>query len=166
MGEPATFDEADWAELTGPDKKALGKFSRVSMGFDALAKAPGVGQKSMDSLMAKGLAIEGEPSIHGNRVDARQPDAGLSANLEPHRSVAPISGRAFVPRRHAARHDRRHDAVDTIEALALGRLAVAGRVRLDNDVAGLPAQQRVAVVLHAPLQHRPLESVSGWRHRF
>lgn len=65
MSEPATFEEADWAELTGPDKKALSAFSRVSQEFDALSTATGVGQKSMDSLMAKGLAVEGEPSIHG-----------------------------------------------------------------------------------------------------
>lgn len=65
MSEPITFDEADWRDLTGHDKKALRTFSRVAIDFEPLAKASGVGQKSMDALIAKGLAVEGEPSTHG-----------------------------------------------------------------------------------------------------
>ena len=65
MSEPATFDEDDWAALTGTDKKALRIFGRVAIGFEPLAKAPGVGQKSMDGLTKKGLAVEGEQSLHG-----------------------------------------------------------------------------------------------------
>ncbi|QOZ52879.1 hypothetical protein XH90_17045 [Bradyrhizobium sp. CCBAU 53338] len=61
----ATFDEEDWRSLTASDKKALRIFSRVAIGFEPLAKASGVGQKSMDSLIAKGLAIEGDRSLHG-----------------------------------------------------------------------------------------------------
>jgi hypothetical protein len=38
MGEPITFDESDWRELTGHDKKALRIFSRVAIGFEPLAK--------------------------------------------------------------------------------------------------------------------------------
>ncbi len=65
MSEPATFDEDDWRGLTGHDKKSLQIFSRVALDFEPLAKAAGVGQKSMDALVAKGLAVEGEPSLHG-----------------------------------------------------------------------------------------------------
>ena len=65
MTEPATFDESDWAELTGHDKKALRKFSSIGLDYDPLAKAPGVGQKSMDALISKGLAVEGDESIYG-----------------------------------------------------------------------------------------------------
>lgn len=65
VSEPATFDESDWASLTGPDKKALKTFSRTGLGYEPLAKAPGVGQKSMDALIAKGLAVEGERCLHG-----------------------------------------------------------------------------------------------------
>lgn len=65
MDEPTTFDEADWYELTGNDKKALKIFSRVAIDFEPLAKATGVGQKSMDALIAKGLAVEGPSSRHG-----------------------------------------------------------------------------------------------------
>lgn len=65
MSEPITFDDSDWRELTGHDKKALRIFSRVAIGFEPLAKAAGVGQKSMDALMAQGLAVEGEPGLHG-----------------------------------------------------------------------------------------------------
>ncbi|TKV73676.1 hypothetical protein FDV58_36315 [Bradyrhizobium elkanii] len=65
MNEPATFDEDDWRDLTGPDKRALRIFSRVAIDFEPLAKASGVGQKSMDELIAKGLAIEGNRSLHG-----------------------------------------------------------------------------------------------------
>lgn len=63
--ETTTFDESDWRELTGHDKKALRTFSRVAIDFEPLAKASGVGQKSMDALIAKGLAVEGSPSLHG-----------------------------------------------------------------------------------------------------
>ncbi len=65
MGELITFNETDWRELTGSDKKALRIFSRVAIGFEPLAKASGVGQKSMDALIAKGLAMEGERSLRG-----------------------------------------------------------------------------------------------------
>ena len=65
MEEAATFDELDWRGLTGNDKRALGIFSRVALDFEPLARATGVGQQSMDSLMAKGLAVEGEESLHG-----------------------------------------------------------------------------------------------------
>lgn len=63
--EPATFDESDWQTLTTADKKALKVFSRVAIGFEPLAKAAGVGQPSMDALILKELAVEGEPSLHG-----------------------------------------------------------------------------------------------------
>jgi hypothetical protein len=62
LEEPATFSEDDWAELTGPDKKALKTLGRTTLGFETLAKSPGVGQKSMDALISKGLAVEGETS--------------------------------------------------------------------------------------------------------
>jgi len=67
MTQPATFEESDWAELSGPDKKALKTLSRYgfSLGFEPLARAAGVGQKSVDSLISKGLAIEGENGLHG-----------------------------------------------------------------------------------------------------
>jgi hypothetical protein len=65
MTETVKFDEDDWRELTGSDKKALRTLSRVAIDFEPLAKATGVGQKSMDALIAKDLAVEGEPSLHG-----------------------------------------------------------------------------------------------------
>ncbi len=65
MSERATFDENDWASLSPSDKKALKTFSRVAISFEPLAKAAGVGQKSMDSLIAKNLAVEGPESLHG-----------------------------------------------------------------------------------------------------
>ena len=65
MSDPSAFDKSDWADLESHEKNALRKFSRVATDFEALAKAAGVGQKSMDDLMAKGLAVEGEPSRHG-----------------------------------------------------------------------------------------------------
>jgi hypothetical protein len=65
VSEPTTFDESDWRELTGYHKKALRIFSRIAIGFEPLAKAAGVAQKSMDALMAMGLAVEGEPGLHG-----------------------------------------------------------------------------------------------------
>lgn len=65
MSEPITFNDTDWRELTGHDKKALRTFSRVAISFEPLAKASGVGQKSMDALIAKGLAEEGAMSRHG-----------------------------------------------------------------------------------------------------
>lgn len=68
MTDPATFDEADWNQLTGHDKRALRIFSRVALDFEPLAKAAGVGQASMDSLIAQGLAVEGDPYRHGNRT--------------------------------------------------------------------------------------------------
>ena len=65
MSEPASFDQRDWSELTGADKKALRIFSRVSLDFEPLAKVAGVGQKSMDALIEKGLVSEGQLSRHG-----------------------------------------------------------------------------------------------------
>lgn len=65
MSEPTTFGESDRRGLTGHDKKALRTFSRVAIDFEPLAKAAGVGQKSMDALMAMDLAVEGEPGLHG-----------------------------------------------------------------------------------------------------
>ena len=67
MTQPATFDEEDFADLSMADKKALRISSRVGFGLDynPLAKAAGVGQKSMDSLIAKDLAVEGDGSLHG-----------------------------------------------------------------------------------------------------
>ena len=65
MTQPATFDETDWADLSMADKKALRIFSRISLDYDPLAKIPGVGQKSMDSLILKELAVEGDECLHG-----------------------------------------------------------------------------------------------------
>lgn len=59
------FTLEDWAELTPYDKKALKAFARNTTGFEPLSKAVGVGQPSMDALIAKGLAVEGEPGLHG-----------------------------------------------------------------------------------------------------
>jgi hypothetical protein len=68
MSEAATFDEEDWRELTAADKKALGIISRYAIDFEVIAKMSGVGQSSMDVLISKGLAVEGEPSkVHGRR---------------------------------------------------------------------------------------------------
>lgn len=44
MGEATTFDESDWRELTGHDKKALHTFSQVAINLEPLAKVAGVGQ--------------------------------------------------------------------------------------------------------------------------
>ena len=53
MTEPATFDEEDWHELTGSDKKAIRILNRYgfSLGLEPLARVAGVGQKSVDALM-------------------------------------------------------------------------------------------------------------------
>jgi hypothetical protein len=69
MSETATFDENDWRDLTPADKKALKVIPRYSAGdFEIIAKMVGLGQPSMDALLAKGLAVEGEPSkVHGRR---------------------------------------------------------------------------------------------------
>jgi len=69
MDEPATFDESDWAELTTHDKRMLTICARAFMvSFESLAKAPGMGQKSVDSLLAQGLLIEGDPNRHNQRT--------------------------------------------------------------------------------------------------
>lgn len=60
-----TFDEDDWSELTPADKKALKRLSLTTLDFDPLAKTSGVGQQSMDSLVAKGITEEGPRGIHG-----------------------------------------------------------------------------------------------------
>lgn len=67
MAEPATFDESDWAALTGAGKKALRILHSYgfSLSFEPLSRAAGVGQKSMNSLIEMGLAIEGDSGIHG-----------------------------------------------------------------------------------------------------
>ena len=65
MSEPATFDYADWRELTASDKRALWLLSRLGSNFEPLAKTTGVGQHRMDSLLAKGLAVEGPASVSG-----------------------------------------------------------------------------------------------------
>jgi hypothetical protein len=65
MSEPITFNEDDWRELTAQDKNALRKFARVSFDFEPLSRASGVGQKSMDALIGKGLAVEGPASLYG-----------------------------------------------------------------------------------------------------
>jgi hypothetical protein len=65
MSGPFTFNEDDWRELTMQDKNALRKFSKVSFDFEPLSRAPGVGEQSMDALIAKGLAVEGQSSIYG-----------------------------------------------------------------------------------------------------
>lgn len=65
MEQPATFNEEDWRRLTAHDKRSLRLFSSRSLGFEPLANLTGVGQKSMDALMAKGLAVEGEPGTYG-----------------------------------------------------------------------------------------------------
>lgn len=65
MKEIATFNEIDWRALTGSDKKAFSKLGYLTLGYDHLSNIPGVGQKSMDSLLAKGLAVEGERCLHG-----------------------------------------------------------------------------------------------------
>ncbi len=59
------FDEDDWAEITPSDKKALRIFSRVALGYESLSKAPGVGVRSMEALISKGLAEEGKTGLHG-----------------------------------------------------------------------------------------------------
>ena len=63
----ATFTAQDWERLSGHDKKALRTLSRIgaSLGFEPIAKASGVGEGSITSLMAQGLIEEGEPGIHG-----------------------------------------------------------------------------------------------------
>lgn len=68
MTEPATFDEDDWAALSGADKKALRILSNYGFNTispDPLARAAGVGAKSMESLIQKGLAVETESGLHG-----------------------------------------------------------------------------------------------------
>ena len=59
------FDDTDWRGLSGQAKKALRIFSRVAIDFEPLAKAAGIGQGSMDVLLEKGLAVEGDMSRHG-----------------------------------------------------------------------------------------------------
>ncbi|GAB1362417.1 hypothetical protein MASR1M32_16530 [Rhodobacter sp.] len=68
MSEPATFDESDWAALSGADKKALRilhNYGFNSISPDPLARAAGVGAKSMESLIRKGLATEAPSGLHG-----------------------------------------------------------------------------------------------------
>lgn len=63
----AIFTRDDWEGLTPNDKRVIKIFARVSIDYEPLAKAVGVGQQSMDALIAKGLAEEGSPSLHGRR---------------------------------------------------------------------------------------------------
>jgi len=67
MFDAATFDEKDWAALTPADKEALTTLARTGADFQAVATWPNVGQFNMDSLLAKGLALEGALSIYGRR---------------------------------------------------------------------------------------------------
>lgn len=64
MSAAASFDEDDWSALSGSDKKALQRMLRA-FDFEPLANLPGVGIKSIDTLMEKGLVVEGELSLHG-----------------------------------------------------------------------------------------------------
>lgn len=63
----ATFTVQDWERLSGHDKKALRILSRIgaNLGFEPIAKAPGVGEASINSLIAQELIKEGEPGLHG-----------------------------------------------------------------------------------------------------
>ena len=66
--EPATFDESDWQELTAADKKAIKILNQYGFGNirpEPLARAVGVGQRSIDALIKKGLAVEDAPGLHG-----------------------------------------------------------------------------------------------------
>ena len=65
MNDSTKFTKLDWVELTPADKKALKIFANYATDFEPLAKLAGVGQKSMDDLIRKELAVEGEKSIHG-----------------------------------------------------------------------------------------------------
>ena len=68
VSEEATFDEADWRALTGADKKALDILHRYGFGNvspEPLARAAGVGARSMESLVSKALAVETAPGLHG-----------------------------------------------------------------------------------------------------
>jgi hypothetical protein len=67
MFDAATFNETDWAALTPSDSEALVILARSVADFEPLARSPRVEQVTMDSLMAKGLAIEGALSIYGRR---------------------------------------------------------------------------------------------------
>jgi hypothetical protein len=77
MNDRATFDERDFNQLTPHDKRALRIFWGVTSDFESLVKASGVGQKGMDALIAKGLAIEGDPSSDGRTF--KLTDKGLLA---------------------------------------------------------------------------------------
>jgi hypothetical protein len=55
----ATFDEGDWLNLTSAEKKAIKAIASGTIDFDVLANIPGVGQKSMDSLISNRLVEEG-----------------------------------------------------------------------------------------------------------
>ena len=68
MSHAATFNEVDWARLSASEKKALTTLSRYGFGNinpEPLISAAGVGQRSVDTLIEKGLAVEDEPGLHG-----------------------------------------------------------------------------------------------------
>lgn len=65
MNGKVTFEESDWRALSGWDKRALLRFSRIGIDFAPLINVSGVAQRSMNSLLAMGLAIEGQRSIDG-----------------------------------------------------------------------------------------------------
>lgn len=81
MTEPSTFDETDWNDLSMADKKALRRISQVATDYEPLAKMAGVGQKSMDSLIDKNLAVEGAASRHGARTFKLTDKGWLAVNL-------------------------------------------------------------------------------------
>jgi hypothetical protein len=56
---PVTFDEDDWAHLTGQNKIAIGKLAAALDDFEPIAKFSGLGQAGIENLIAKGLAEEG-----------------------------------------------------------------------------------------------------------
>lgn len=103
MREMVTFDESDWAQLTGHDKRAVRLLQKGLGDFEPLAKFAGLGQTGVDSLIAKGLAEEGpcmrphvapigyrltKKRVSCRRMVRRSPNAGLSGRLtflRPHR---------------------------------------------------------------------------------
>lgn len=65
MNDSVEFTKWDWGDLTPADKKALKIFSNYATDYEPLAKLAGVGQKGMDELIRKGLAVEGDKTTHG-----------------------------------------------------------------------------------------------------
>ncbi|WP_082714991.1 hypothetical protein [Falsirhodobacter sp. alg1] len=74
MQSPVTFDERDWRQLTANDKRVLPLLDRAGfseISCEILARAVGVGQKSMDSLIDKGLAVECKEEVPGEFLDGK-----------------------------------------------------------------------------------------------